>query len=124
MRYTPTQWKAGDVVTSEKLNKIEQGIASNGGGSGGGILIVTGILSGATVTLDKTWKEIYDADFAVIKIISQEPMIISYAVISNIYFTGSKYELSVTTDETIIYFDTDTENGYPSTTLHDQGQKE
>lgn len=27
MSYTPTNWKAGDTVTSTKLNKMEQGIA-------------------------------------------------------------------------------------------------
>ena len=35
MSYEPTQWKDGDLVTSAKLNKIEQGIAA-----GGGVLIV------------------------------------------------------------------------------------
>lgn len=30
MSYTPTQWKAGDTVTSAKLNKMEQGIAASG----------------------------------------------------------------------------------------------
>jgi len=34
MAYEPTTWKSGDVVTSAKLNKIEQGIAS------GGVLVV------------------------------------------------------------------------------------
>ena len=29
MSYEPTEWKAGDTVTSAKLNKIEQGIANN-----------------------------------------------------------------------------------------------
>lgn len=28
MAYTPTTWKSGDVVTSAKLNKLEQGVAS------------------------------------------------------------------------------------------------
>ena len=32
MSYTPTNWKAGDTVTSTKLNKMEQGIAASGGG--------------------------------------------------------------------------------------------
>lgn len=27
MAYTPTVWQAGDVITAEKLNKAEQGIA-------------------------------------------------------------------------------------------------
>ena len=31
MSYEPTNWKAGDVVTSAKLNKMEQGIAASGG---------------------------------------------------------------------------------------------
>ena len=30
MSYIPTNWKAGDTVTSAKLNKIEQGVASSG----------------------------------------------------------------------------------------------
>ena len=59
MSYTPTTWKAGDTVTSEKLNKIEQGIVSNSPN----ILIVhlndtDGVY---TKILDKTWQEIYDA---------------------------------------------------------------
>lgn len=54
MSYTPTNWKAGDVITSEKLNKLENGVA----GSGGGALIVNDNDSG---TLDKTWQEISDA---------------------------------------------------------------
>lgn len=28
MSYTPTEWKTGDVVTSEKLNKVENGLAA------------------------------------------------------------------------------------------------
>ena len=29
MSYTPTEWKAGDTVTSAKLNKIEQALSNN-----------------------------------------------------------------------------------------------
>lgn len=57
MSYEPTNWKAGDTVTSAKLNKIEQGIAA-----GGGILIAHRTDSEETSTLDKTWQEIHDAD--------------------------------------------------------------
>ena len=28
MAYTPTEWETGDVITAEKLNKAEQGIAA------------------------------------------------------------------------------------------------
>lgn len=31
MSYEPTNWKSGDVVTSAKLNKLEQGVAAAGG---------------------------------------------------------------------------------------------
>lgn len=34
MSYTPTEWKAGDTVTSTKLNKIEQGIVTASSNSG------------------------------------------------------------------------------------------
>ena len=54
MSYNPTNWKAGDTVTSAKLNKIEQGIAASGR-----ILIAH---EDENSTLDKTWQEIYDAD--------------------------------------------------------------
>lgn len=31
MAYTPTEWKSGDVITAEKLNKLEEGVqAANG----------------------------------------------------------------------------------------------
>lgn len=54
MGYTPTVWQTGDIVTSEKLNKIENGIAD-----AVGVLVVT--MSGDSMTTDKTWQEIYDA---------------------------------------------------------------
>lgn len=65
MSYEPTNWKSGDVVTSAKLNKLEQGLATN-------ILLVQAIAdddSPTTFHLDKTWQEIHDAPFAIIKYI-------------------------------------------------------
>ena len=32
MSYTPTEWKNGDTITAEKLNKIEEGIEENQNG--------------------------------------------------------------------------------------------
>ena len=67
MSYTPTEWKSGDVITSEKLNNLEQGVASasGGGGTGGGALIVsyTDRTEDETtiLTLTSTWKEIQTA---------------------------------------------------------------
>ena len=55
MAYTPTTWASGDVVTAQKMNKLEQGVAS------GSCLVVTATRSGSTWTLDKTAGEIYQA---------------------------------------------------------------
>lgn len=58
MSYTPTTWKSGDIVTSEKLNKIEQGIAN----ATTAPLFVEGTDVGdSREELNKTWQEIYDA---------------------------------------------------------------
>lgn len=57
MAYEPTNWAKGDVITSAKLNKLEQGVA-------GQILFATQEVqsSGYGAVLDKTWQEIHDAD--------------------------------------------------------------
>ena len=55
MAYEPTNWKAGDVVTSAKLNKMEQGIVSNN--------IIESTREGNIMTLNKTWQEIWDNNY-------------------------------------------------------------
>lgn len=35
MAYTPTQWKTGDVITAEKMNKLEQGVQNEQAGPQG-----------------------------------------------------------------------------------------
>lgn len=64
MSYNPTQWSAGDTVTSAKLNKMEQGISNNG------CLEINMIFDEETGEphLDKTWQEIYDANISIINI--------------------------------------------------------
>lgn len=69
MSYEKQTWAKGDIVTSAKLNHMEDGIA---GGSG---VLVVGIVydeQADTTTLDKTWQEIHDATFSVI--ITDNPM--------------------------------------------------
>lgn len=71
MAYTPTNWECGDVVTAEKLNKLEEAVenlslAIEGGGSeplmvGMTIEADTPSAEQTTYTLDKTWQEITDA---------------------------------------------------------------
>lgn len=38
MAYEPTQWQAGDTITSAKLNKLEQGVSDSS--NNGGVFIV------------------------------------------------------------------------------------
>ena len=52
MSYIKTMWSDGDVITAEKLNKLENGMAQTGS------VLIVHINEG---TLDKTWQEIYDA---------------------------------------------------------------
>jgi len=54
MNYTPTEWNTGDIVSSQKLNKLEEGVK----GAYEVMVINVNIENGA---LDKTWQEIYDA---------------------------------------------------------------
>ena len=64
--YNPTNWQAGDTVTSAKLNKIEQGIKNN-------ILVANATFSkNGPIYLDKTWQEIYDADFCIVNMASAD----------------------------------------------------
>lgn len=55
MSYTPTEWKAGDLVTSAKLNKLEQGVAN-----GVNFEVINMVLGQGSVSLDKTADEIID----------------------------------------------------------------
>lgn len=62
MAYTKNTWQTGDIVSSAKLNHMEDGIANSEN-----VFIVGGELTydqGEDTfvgTLDKTWKEIHDA---------------------------------------------------------------
>lgn len=55
MAYEPTNWKTGDIVTSAKLNKLEQGVQD------AGPLIVNIVTVSGGRRLDKTWNQIHDA---------------------------------------------------------------
>ena len=55
MAYTKQTWVTGDIISAEKLNHMEDGIA-------GALtaLRLTETVSGTTHTLDYTWKQIHD----------------------------------------------------------------
>lgn len=42
MAYTKTNWKDGDVISAEKMNKIEQGIEDAGASGGSGDVFMVG----------------------------------------------------------------------------------
>lgn len=71
MAYTPTDWRCGDVVTAEALNKMEQGIANAGGGQEPLIFTITEReatleecplgMGGTVIEYSHSWQEIHDA---------------------------------------------------------------
>jgi len=112
MSYEPTVWKTGDVVTSAKLNKLEQGVA--GGGSGGGALLLHEDENG---TLDKTYAEIAEAAqtsvvmvFTLINEGEEGLYEISYLSVYGIDQERNKFVISLG-GRTYL---TESENGYPS----------
>lgn len=57
MAYEKQTWACGDTITADKMNHMEEGIEN----AGSSVLEVGMTTSGNTITLDKTWQEIYDA---------------------------------------------------------------
>lgn len=62
MAYIPTEWETGDVITAEKLNKAENGIAA-ASASSYPLLVLTVDMAddGRSATIDKTLAEIFEA---------------------------------------------------------------
>ena len=116
MAYEPTTWKSGDVVTSAKLNKLESGVAE--AGSGGGILFVGAEIEGDTATLDKTYKEITDAGFAVLVMPGDTEGFTDVLALSGYGFHEDDNEglVTFTGDYTLAFMSTG-ENGYPTCNL-------
>lgn len=57
MSYNKYTWKSGDVISSARLNNIEDGI-EEAMSSGGGVMIVNVTKGNETYTADKTYEEI------------------------------------------------------------------
>ncbi len=110
MSYEKQTWATGDTITADKLNHMEDGIAT-----GGGVLVVHGAIDGAIMTLDKTWQEIYDADATLLRYthpLGGE----SFAMLLTIYEESDLYKCTFTADNAIT-FTTDSADGYPSVTM-------
>ena len=118
MSYTKTTWNSGDVITADKLNNIESGVeAASGSGSESGPLIIHGTKEGTVVTLDKTWKEIYDAFMMGIPCLydfSDEFTTVRLCLCSNINVYNSQYNITFCdASGSSLYYSIDSENGYP-----------
>lgn len=115
MSYVKQTWQTGDVVTSAKLNHMEDGIAAGGGSGGGGVLVVTATATeedGNTVqTLNNTWQEIHDAilsNGAVLRF-SADGMesVYQFAEVSDF---GDEFFVTV---NNVMQFSAETASGYP-----------
>ena len=122
MSYEPTNWKAGDTVTSVKLNKMEQGIAENSGTS----IFKVGVVSEiGSMRLDKTFKEIRDAmknDIPAYAVMNDEEFFAMYPIVAIFEPIESNPGVLVFSEyandkfiATPMY--AQTENDYPSTGL-------
>lgn len=58
MSYTPTNWKRGDVITADKLNNMESGIANDN------VLFINLQENDGSYTADKTVQQILSANEA------------------------------------------------------------
>lgn len=111
MSYEKQTWANGDVITANKLNHMEDGIAG-----GGGVLVVHSVYDEQTEisTLDKTWQQIHDALVAgcivnTVQIADDE--VISTFITDAWYDSGEEEGYKV--DVSGVPFATDSENGYP-----------
>ena len=130
MAYEPTSWKAGDIVTSAKLNKIEGGIV------GAEPMVVTATTyseDGNTgLRLSATWKEIHDAvtahklviidstlDGTGYNYLAKSMLVLQTWVYENetdYWVTALGVSLEATDKSAIYAFAADGENSYPVST--------
>lgn len=115
MAYTKQTWIAGDVITAERLNHLENGVSG-----AGGALAVEAVLdeaSGST-TLSETWQTIYDAIEAgrlvyIYKTNEFDSNLEAHVslVLSAVHYSGGNYSVSGLYQSN---FETNTADGYPS----------
>lgn len=114
MSYEKQTWAKGDIVTSAKLNHMEDGIAS-----GGGSIIVHETYDESTGkgTLDKTWQQIFDAlsnsDVVIVRDGETSHM---RDYVCGAYSDREIYYVTTTYTEThkLNGYSADSANGYPS----------
>ena len=111
---------------------IEKYLAAYDGSSGGGVLVIGMTLDFETgaATLDKTWHEIHDANFAVIKMIFDLDAYTEYAFVYGIEVVDEYHYVYAATPNaegatdlafTSVIFQTDSADGYPVADLSGGG---
>ena len=111
MSYEPTNWKTGDVVTSAKLNKLENGVAD-----AGGVLAVHSVYEDENRVLDKTWNEIYIALNAgcYVSIVDDGGQNIIYEAVFDDRGGGFMINAYSLSDGTSLTYTANSGDGYPS----------
>lgn len=115
MAYEPTVWESGDVITSQKLNKLERGVANN-------VLYATITETEQYSTIDKTWREICEAPLCVASVTGEyngEPYKTVYICFSAYYQDGN-YNIHLMSANMLsnpqmmsYHMATDSPDGYP-----------
>lgn len=108
MAYEKTVWQTGDIVTSTKLNKIENQLEACDG------KILVAEYNEETGALNKTWQEIYDAMNAGGIALIRTSMSVGFTLI---FITDVQtYEGEYVLHAGSLAFDADSANGYPVAT--------
>jgi hypothetical protein len=103
-----------DVTGDKSIETVADGLEKALGGGGGGVLIVN--MNGETYTLDKTWQEILDADFSVLKYdaSTEGNAEVYFMYPQNVRLDGEyKVEVFDPGTQDIMSFSTDSADGYP-----------
>lgn len=114
MSYDKQNWQTGDVITANKLNHIEDGIA---GAGGGGVLVINAYYDEQTdkATLDKTWQEIHDATVPIM--VQENPLGKMFAYVGIVGQTQNEYfvlSANYSADEVIMStYTCNSANDYP-----------
>ena len=111
MNYNKTTWQTDDVITAEKLNKLENGIVNNGA-----LIVNCTEQQDESLILDKTWQEIWDAYYSGRNVIIYDEDGLGLYNLIYIHASQDDYSLYITGSYGLglIEFQTSTANGYPS----------
>ena len=111
MSYTPTEWKTGDIVSSQRLNKLEEGVANAGTLT---VHLNQGSESSASaLVMDKTYQEIFDAFPNVVLELEDGERRIPIIYVDEYKVLAAYYEPGQPVNITYEYYTTDSMSGYP-----------